>query len=50
MLNNQSSAATINEFPGLAGKGFSIRIQDRKRGRNTRTGENDHQMDQPIAV
>jgi hypothetical protein len=38
MLNNQSSAATIQEFPGLNGKGFSIRYKI-ERGGNTRTGE-----------
>ena len=38
MLNNQSSAATMQEFPGLNGKGFSIRYKI-ERGGDTRTGE-----------
>ena len=38
MQNNQSSAATINEFPGLNKKGFSIRYKI-ERGSDTRTGE-----------
>jgi hypothetical protein len=38
MLNNQSTAATINEFPGLNKKGFTIRYKI-ERGSDTRTGE-----------
>jgi len=38
MLNNQSSAATMQEFPGLNGKGFSIRYKI-ERGGDTRVGE-----------
>ena len=38
MNNNQSSAATIREYPGLNGKGFSIRYKI-ERGGDTRTGE-----------
>jgi hypothetical protein len=38
MQNNQSSVATINEFPGLNKKGFSIRYKI-ERGSDTRTGE-----------
>ena len=38
MLNNQSSAATMREFPGLNGKGFSIRYKI-ERGGDTRVGE-----------
>ncbi len=36
--NNQSSAATINEFPGLNKKGLSIKYKI-ERNANTRTGE-----------
>ena len=38
MPNDQSSAATIQEFPGLNGKGFSIRYKIQRNG-DTRTGE-----------
>ena len=38
MNNNQSSAATIREYPGLNGKGFSIRYKI-ERGGDTRIGE-----------
>jgi len=38
MINNQSTAATIQEFPGLNGKGFSIRYKIQRNG-DTRTGE-----------
>jgi hypothetical protein len=36
--NNQSSAATINEFPGLNKKGLSVKYKI-ERNTNTRTGE-----------
>ena len=35
MNNNQSSAATIREYPGLNGKRFLYQIQNRKRRRHT---------------
>ena len=38
MNNNQSSAATIREYPGLNAKGFTIRYKI-ERGGDTRTGE-----------
>jgi hypothetical protein len=38
MLNDTSTAATINEFPGLNKKGFSIKYKI-ERGSDTRTGE-----------
>ncbi len=38
LLNNQSSATTINEFPALNAKGFSIRYKI-DRGSDSRTGE-----------
>ena len=37
MNNNQSSAATIREYPGLNGKGLSIKYKI-ERGGDTRTG------------
>ena len=38
MINNQSSAATIREYPGLNGKGLSVRYKI-ERGGDTRIGE-----------
>ena len=38
LVNNQSSAATINEYPALAGKGLKVNYKIR-RGTLDRTGE-----------
>jgi len=44
MLNNQSSAATIQEFPGLSKKGISIEYKI-ERGSDTRVGRMDISSD-----